>query len=95
MGNAGTMHHFTTRDAQTEQSLIEDLGIKSWNIHGLSQEKLDILNDYLQRSRIICFSETWSYKNDVYKLKSYEYYPFCRTYKHVRSWRPAGGQAIL
>ena len=88
---------------------LEELQILIWNIHGIDETKLKILEDYFQPNHIICLGETWTHcesenkkgtsaqknKSKKLQLRNFEYFPFSRKYKHKRAWRAAGGQGIF
>ena len=88
-----------------KQLKLDDLQILIWNIHGIDETKLMILEDYFQPNHIICLGETWTHceseKNDKIikskklQLKNFKFFPFSRKYKHKRAWRAAGGQGIF
>ena len=102
-----------TRGSKAGQKIknLEELLLLIWNIHGLNQTKLNILEDFFQYFHIICLSETWtewedevknsnneiskSKKAKEFQLKNFKYFPFSRKYKHKKAWRAAGGQGIF
>ena len=109
--NKGNNPPFSTnRDKNHNESLkLEDLQVLVWNIHGLDETKLRILEDYFQPNHIICLGETWTHAESENKggknahkreskklqLKNFEFFPFSRKYKHKKAWRAAGGQGIF
>ena len=72
---------------------LASLNIVTWNINGLSQDKLgdNILGSMLKRYDIIMLSETWSSDQDDFFLDGYFYYNYPRSYKHPASKRMSGG----
>ena len=74
---------------------VEDFKFSAQNIHGLSQEKIDIMKEYILKFHMYIFSETWAEDSKMFSLEGYEYYPFSRAGKHVRAWKFSGGQGIF
>ena len=95
-----------TSGSKNSNPSLDELQLLIWNIHGINQDKLNILEDFFQSKHIICLSETWTEKdaNDAndeiskskeLQLKNFKYFPFSRKYKHKKAWRAAGGQGIF
>ena len=57
-------------------SSADNIKLISWNINGLSQEKLndDILGSMLKEYDIILLSETWASIDDTFDLQGFSYY---------------------
>ena len=62
----------------------------SWNIYGLTQDKLDIMNDFLQQHNVILLTETWTDKSDSFYLEGYEFENFPRSHRHINAKRNSG-----
>ena len=72
---------------------LASLNIVTWNINGLSQDKLgeNILGSMLEIYDNIMLSETWSSDQDDFFLDGYFYFNYPRSYKHPASKRMSGG----
>ena len=71
--------------------------ILSWNIHGLSQDKLsdDILGTMLKGYDIILLSETWASDLDDFVLEGFEYHNYPRKCMHLNGARNSGGLGVF
>ena len=73
------------------------VNIISWNINGLSQDKLNdaLLGSFLKQFDIILLSETWASTHDAFSLDGYVYHNYPRKSKHLKSKRESGGLGIF
>ena len=73
------------------------INIISWNINGLSQDKLNdaLLGFFLKKIDIILLSETWESTHDAFSLDGYVYHNYPRKSKHLNSKRESGGLGIF
>ena len=71
--------------------------VLSWNIHGLSQDKLsdDILGTMLKGYDIILLSETWASDHDDFVLEGFEYHNYPRKCMHLNGARNSGGLGVF
>ena len=76
--------------------IAQSLKFCSWNINGLTQEKLDdqIMGSYLKGFDIILLTETWSERDDSFNLPNFTFYNFPRTHRHALARRNSGGIGV-
>ena len=73
------------------------INIISWNINGLTQDKLDdaLLGSFLKKYDVILLNETWASEEDDYTLEGFVYHNYPRKCKHPKSKRESGGLGIF
>ena len=70
-GSQSSMPHCSSVNSGTETNTrgnksgktitsLDELQLLVWNIHGIDETKISILEDYLQPNHIICLGETWT-----------------------------------
>ena len=95
-----TSEHLEPNDAgQILGSVIKGkpncVNICSWNINGLTDDKLCILEEYLTKFDIVLLSETWTCEGENYTIPGFKYYNFPRQYIHPNAKRGSGGIGVL
>ena len=101
--NNGNAIVYPTSEILPEKTTIigsssdDDIKLISWNINGLSQEKLndDVLGSMLKEYDIILLSETWTSIDDTFDLQGFSYYNYPRLSKHQAAKRNSGGLGIF
>ena len=66
-------NHTKSKQKCPPSDSLLDFKFNEWNIHGLTQEKLDLLYDYLKDFHMNVFSETWTESKDKFQLKGFAY----------------------
>ena len=93
-------YELTTRDNSHSfggaSNNTKSLKVCVWNIHGLSQCKLSdsLLGPFLQRSDILCFTESWTNTDSDFQLPGFEFMNFPRNFKYKDALRCSGGISI-
>ena len=74
-----------------------DIKICSWNIGGLTVDKLtdDILGKFLSDFHILLLTETWTCNMDNFSLPGYTYFNYPRSKMHPNARRCSGGIGIF
>ena len=68
----------------------------NWNIHGLSDEKLVVLEKYLRNFDMLIFQETWHRNEDaVHDIDGFTSYHYVRPNQDVNAVRGAGGISVF
>ena len=67
----------------------------SWNIYGLTQDKIDILSDIWNSCDFILLTECWTDINDSFTLKGYDFINFPRAHRHKNAKRNSGGMCVF
>ena len=73
----------------------ENLSFFTWNVYGISQDKLDMMFDVLNKFDVILLTECWTSKSDEYSLEGFEYFNFPRSFRHVNAKRNSGGMCTF
>lgn len=86
--------------SQADQNVINHttnkcLSFFTWNIYGLTQDKLDIMYNELNKFDVILFTECWTEKSDEYLLAGYEFINYPRSFRHENAKRNSGGMCAF
>ena len=76
--------HAPSARPSTMSSKKQTVRIISWNINGLSEDKLydEILGTFLQNFDLILLTETWACTDAVFELDGFTFYNYPHHYKH-------------
>ena len=80
----------------TEPILSEKcINICSWNIQGLTQDKLDVLLVYFKQYDLIFMQECWVSSDDPFYMENYIFKSFPRVHKNINAKRNSGGLCVF